>query len=90
MAFSSTSTAPANAGDLLKLEDAEDLLGVSARTLRRWAARGQDPLPVSKRGRQIYLVRSDLIAWIRRGSRKPRRAVPIHRPRRERPAARRA
>jgi excisionase family DNA binding protein len=48
--------------DVLTTEQAAELAGVTAKTVREWVAAG---LPATRRGRRISLLRSDVEAWQR-------------------------
>jgi excisionase family DNA binding protein len=48
--------------DVLKPEDVADLLGISRKTVLRWARDGRIPSVVA--GRTVFFLRPDVDAWI--------------------------
>jgi predicted DNA-binding transcriptional regulator AlpA len=53
-------------GDKLwRIKDVAERCGVSAQTVRRWAARGILPPPVRIGGKDLFWRESDIVQWIR-------------------------
>jgi predicted DNA-binding transcriptional regulator AlpA len=53
-------------GDKLwRIKDVAARCGVSAQTVRRWAARGILPPPVRIGGKDLFWRESDIVQWIR-------------------------
>src|SRR5262245_10646409 len=57
--------------EVLTLAAVALLFGVSIRTVHRWRRLRARPLPVTRIGRTILCVRSDLFAWLRAHQEKP-------------------
>lgn len=60
-------------GDVLSTDQAADVAGVSAKTIRAWISEG---LPAGRRGRLRTILRPDLERWLA-GEREPNRAGAI-------------
>jgi hypothetical protein len=73
---------PPLTGQFLSEDVACKILGVHPRTLKRWAERRHNPLPLASicPGGKRYIIASDLEAWIRSHV---RRDVPSGRPSRK-------
>lgn len=51
--------------NLMRIKDVAERCGVSAQTVRRWAARGILPPPVRIGGKDLFWRESDIVQWIR-------------------------
>lgn len=57
--------ATVEADSLLRIKEVAELCGVSAQTVRRWAARGILPPPVRIGGKDLFWRKADIVQWIR-------------------------
>lgn len=52
--------------NMMTISDAAEYLAVDERTVRRWAEKAADPLPMHKIGGSLVRIyRADLDAWVR-------------------------